>query len=149
MLYLIFRALSINHIIKYYCTPDVKTKIIELFCTSYYSSSLWDLFSKNCDKLFKSFNVSIRIINNIDRKTHRYFIEHLINTDHPQVMCSSRLVNFYNTLLTCRKPSVRNARISHDLDCKIRGHSFSIVDVVHKLIDKIWHSNMYSLKNED
>ena len=91
----------------YYCTPDVRTKIIELFCTSYYSSSLWDLFSKNCDKLFKSFNVSIRIINNIDRKTHRYFIEHLINTDHPQVMCSSRFVKFYNTLLTCSKPSVR------------------------------------------
>ena len=31
----------------------------------------------------------------------------MINTDHPQVMLSSRFVKFFNTLLSCNKPSVR------------------------------------------
>ena len=87
----------------HFCTSDIRTKIIELFCTSYYSSSLWSLFSPNCDKLFNSFNVAIRIVNNLDRKTHRYFIEHLINTVHPQVMLSSRLIKFHNTMIDGNK----------------------------------------------
>ena len=59
----------------HYVEPHVYVKILNIYASSFYGSSLWDIFSSNCNKIYSSWNVAIRICFNVDRCTHRYFIE--------------------------------------------------------------------------
>ena len=38
----------------YFASPAVRCKLINLYCCTYYSSSIWNLYSRDCDKLYKS-----------------------------------------------------------------------------------------------
>ena len=78
-------------------------KILNIVCTSFYGSSLWNLYSMDFERFFTSWNVAMRQCFGVDRLTHRYRIEKL----HPKVMICSRLANFHNSLLTCDKFPVR------------------------------------------
>jgi hypothetical protein len=44
----------------HYVQHEVFVKIMNIFITSLYASGLWDIFSTDCDRLYKSWNVSIR-----------------------------------------------------------------------------------------
>lgn len=91
----------------HYAKPDILTKLINIYATSFYGSGNWDIFSKECEKLYASWNVTIRMVFNLDRCTHRYLIESISNCLHPKVMLSSRYVTFYRSLVTCKKFCVR------------------------------------------
>ena len=91
----------------YFSSPEVRCKLLELYCCSYYSSSIWNLYNRECDKLYKSFNVAIRICYNIPRNSHKYYIEELVNFPHPKIMLCSRFVKFYDTLIKSKKIAVR------------------------------------------
>ena len=58
----------------HYVDPFVFIKIMTIFTTSFYGSELWDLQSIECDRLFKSWNVSIRHALGVPNTTHRYLI---------------------------------------------------------------------------
>ena len=87
--------------------PEVYVKILNIFCTSFYGSSLWNLYSKDCERFFSSWNVAMRQCFGVDRLTHRYLIESMSENLHPKVMICSRLANFHNSLLTCDKFPIR------------------------------------------
>ena len=91
----------------YFTTPEVKVTLFEKYCLSFYGSNLWDLFSKEVDKIYKSWNVSIRIAHEVPRNTHCYFIEPLSQCHHVKTLLCSRFVKFHQTLIDCSKPSVR------------------------------------------
>ena len=65
-----------------YVDPEVLVKIMNIFNTSFYGSNLWDIFSADCEKLFKSWNVAIMMAFNVDRCTHRYLIETISYSIH-------------------------------------------------------------------
>ena len=90
-----------------YVDPAVFMKVTNLFNTSFYGSSLWDLFSSDCDRIFKSWNVMVRQAFNVHRCTHRYLIEVISESMHPKVMLLSRFVTFVNSLRESTKLSVR------------------------------------------
>ena len=73
-------------------------KILNIYACSFYGSSLWDIFSADCDRIYSSLNVAIRICFNVDRCTHRYFIEELSGSLHPKVMLCSRFIGFQESL---------------------------------------------------
>ena len=87
--------------------PSILTKIINILTTSFYGSGLWDIFSADCEKLYKSWNVTIRQAFNVDRCTHRYLIETISESMHPKVMLASRYVTFYKSLIHSSKLCVR------------------------------------------
>ena len=87
----------------HFVKPDILVKILNIYAVSFYGSALWDIFSADCDRFYKAWNVCIRIIFNLDRRTHRYLIEPLSNSLHPQVMLASRFVKFLRTLRTSDK----------------------------------------------
>ena len=91
----------------HYVEPSVYVKILNIYAASFYGSSLWDLFSKECEKIYASWNVAIRICFNVDRCTHRYFIEELSESLHPKVMLCSRYISFKEALLKCDKFPVK------------------------------------------
>ena len=78
-----------------------------IFSTAFYGSCLWDIFSADCEKLYKSWNVAIRQAFNVDRCTHWYLIEIISNSLHPKIMLASRYVTFSRSLFTSPKLYVR------------------------------------------
>ena len=90
-------------------------KIFNSFATNIYGSNLRDIFGKHCDKLYKSYNVAIRNVLKLDRRTHRYLLEPLSGVSHLQTMLSSRFVTFHKGLRSCSKLPVRFlARVYED-----------------------------------
>ena len=80
---------------------------MNIYSASFYGSALWDIFSHDCDRLYKSWNVTIRQAYNVDRCTHRYLIEPMSNSLHPMAMLASRYVSFHKSLVSSSKLSVR------------------------------------------
>ena len=87
--------------------PNVLTKLINVYATSFYGSGTWNIFSSDFEKLYKSWNVTIRQIFGLDWCTHRYLIEHISGCLHPKVMLASRYVTFHKSLVNCKKFPVR------------------------------------------
>ena len=91
----------------HFCNPDVVMKLYNIYACSFYSSSLYDLFSTKLDQLYKTWNKTVRILYNVPMDTHTYLIDTISKSMHPKVMLSSRFVNFHRTNLSCSKPSVK------------------------------------------
>ena len=90
-----------------YVDPELLTRIMNIYTTSFYGSYLWDIFSQDVERLYKSWNVAIRQIYNVSRCTHRYLIEKLYKSMHPKTMLCSRYVGFYRSLVGSSKLPVR------------------------------------------
>ena len=91
----------------YYATPDTFIKILNIYAVSFYGSGLWDLFSDDCDRLYKAWNVAVRMAWKVPNTTHRYLIECISGSLHPKVMLASRYSTFVNSLMKSPKYSVR------------------------------------------
>ena len=82
----------------YFSDPDIKMHMIKVYASSFYGSSLWDLFGEKCERLYKTWNITIRTIFDVSPYTHRYLIETLSQSIHPKVFWSSRLLQIHNTI---------------------------------------------------
>ena len=76
----------------HYAEASVLTKLVNIYATSFYGSGVWDINSAECQKLYKSWNVTVRQVYNLDRCSHRYryLIEPVSQCLHPKVMIASR-----------------------------------------------------------
>ena len=91
----------------HFANENVMIKLLNTYTTSFYGSPLWDPFSAECEKIYRNWNVTIRNVLKLDRKTHRYLIEPLTECLHPKIMLLSRLVQFYRAQLSSPKLKVR------------------------------------------
>ena len=99
----------------HFAQPKVFMKLLNIYCVSFHGSCLWNLFSAECDKIYKTWNVAIRQAWKVPYNTHRYLIEEISMLPHPKDMLASRLVSFRDSLLVSPKFSVRllaNLRIN-------------------------------------
>ena len=96
------------------------------YAASLYGSNTWDIFSPECERLYNSYNVTIRIVLNVDRCTHRYLIEPVSGTLHLKTMLASRYATFYNSLILSKKLPVRFlARLSENDNRTVLGRTLS------------------------
>ena len=110
----------------HFVSPDVKMKLFDIYTHSFYGSNLWNLFGKDCDSIYKAFNVSVRNTFQVPRETHRYLIENICETFHPQVFLSSRYVKFHTSMLNCNKSSIRTiANFFHSDQRTVYGKNLS------------------------
>ena len=91
----------------YFSTPDIKSRLVSSYCCAFYGSCLWNLYKRDTDKLYKSYNVATRIGHSLPRTTHRYFIEELTEFHHPKILLASRFVKFHDSLINSKKPALR------------------------------------------
>ena len=91
----------------HFVKAEVFIKILNIYTTSFYGSGLWDLYSKEVDRFYKAWNVTIRKSLNVPYTTHRYLIEPLSGCLHPKVMLSSRLVKLRDTMMSCNKLTIK------------------------------------------
>ena len=90
----------------YFADPKVKMRLMNIFAASFYGSGLWDLQSRECDRLFKSWNVTVRMVFGVPPTTHRYLIEPLAGTSHARTMLCFRYVKFKEMLYSSSKVMV-------------------------------------------
>ena len=91
----------------HYASPEILVDLVHTYATCLYGSNLWDLQSPSCEKIFNSYNVTIRNILNIDRRTHRCLIEPLSGRLHLKTLLASRFVSFYRSAIESEKFPVR------------------------------------------
>ena len=91
----------------HYTSPEVFMKILNIYAVSFYGSSLWDIFSAECERIFAAWNVAVRHAWNVPNTTHRYLVEVISKCTHPKVMLASRYFTFSQSLLNSQKYSVR------------------------------------------
>ena len=58
----------------YFNSPDVILKLYNIYCCSFYGSSIWDLSSQCVSKLYTAWNTAIRILFNVPRDTHMVLV---------------------------------------------------------------------------
>ena len=99
----------------HFTTPEIFLKLVSTYATSFYGSGLWNLSSTECEKLYTTWNVTIRNIFNLDRCTHRNLIEPVSEYPHLKVMLASRFTTFLRSLVSSTKVNVRFlARLSQE-----------------------------------
>ena len=110
----------------FYTTPDVFMKILNIYAVSFYGSGLWDLFSGDCERLYKAWNVAVRLAWKVPNTTHRYLIEVISDSLHPKVMLASRYTSFVSSLLNSPKYPVRILARLCASDCRtVMGRTLS------------------------
>jgi hypothetical protein len=85
----------------YFANPVVKMKMISLYASSFYGSSLWNFFDGRCDRLYTAWNNAVRDSFCVPRASHRYLIEEISEHLHPMIMLSSRFLKFHQSLQKC------------------------------------------------
>ena len=100
---------KVNSLLQEFSFVDshVLVRILEIYVTTFYGSCLWDLYSPEVNKIYSSWNVTVRNVFNLPWTTHRYFIEYVSSTRHPKSLLCSRLIKFWDSLRECKKGSVR------------------------------------------
>ena len=88
-------------------SPQILLKLLNTTAMAFYGSNLWDLFGKDSERLYKSYNVAIRNILQLDRCTHRFLIEPLSNSILLKTALASKFVSFHESLITSNKKLVR------------------------------------------
>ena len=91
----------------HFASPLVKMKMINIYASSFYGSPLWNIFDGSCDKLYTAWNNAIRDAFAVHRQTHRYLVEEISESEHPQLRLSLRFLKFHKTLQKSGKISIR------------------------------------------
>ena len=87
-------------------SPILKMKLLNIYTTSFYGSSLYRLYSGQCDKLYHAYNICVRSTFSVSRTTHKYLIETISQCLHPKVMICARFVKFVDSMNKCKKSSI-------------------------------------------
>ena len=98
--------------------PKTLVKVNNIYNSHFYGSNLWDLFSKEVDMIAKSWNVSQRIMNGLDRKTHKYLIEPVSKTQHIMFHLQKRFITFTESIMTSNKLALRKLFDTVKYDCQ-------------------------------
>ena len=91
----------------HYAHPKTKVWINNIYNTSFYGAPLWDMSSRNFERLEKTWNVSIRMMLSLPRNTHRYFLEPLSETHHIVKSLWKRFLKFISNISDGRKKVLR------------------------------------------
>ena len=75
----------------HYAAPHVLLNLVHSYAYNLYGSNIWDIFSHGCQKICTSYNVAVRSIYNLPRRTHRYLLEPLTDMPHLYVQLLSRI----------------------------------------------------------
>ena len=95
-----------------------KTKINSIYNSHFHGSVLWYLFGLDAERIYKTWNTSIRKMFRLDRTSHRYFIEPVNNVPHIKISLIKRFINFIEKLSCAIKICARNIFHTMKHDCR-------------------------------
>ena len=87
----------------HFAHPKTKCKINNIYNSHFTGSPLWNLFSKESEMFYNTWNKSIRLMFDVPLKTHRYFLEHLSETKHLKTILVKRFLGFIQQIEQSQK----------------------------------------------
>ena len=87
----------------YFSHPSTKIMINGIYNSHFSGSCLWDLFCKEALMVENTWNVSIRLMLDIPRESHRYFIEPLSKVTHIRTILQKRFLSFLEQIRNSNK----------------------------------------------
>ena len=98
-----------NEIIQefHFSHPETKIKINSIYNSHFTGSSLWNLFCREAVMVENSWNVAMRLMLDLPRETHRYFIKPLSNTFHIRKILIQRFLKFIRQIRNSNKKSTK------------------------------------------
>ena len=105
---------------------------------------MWNLSSKNVQKLEKTWNVSVRRMYNLPWQTHCYLVEPLSQQPHVRKLMASRFLNFVQSIRSSKKVAIRNLLKSIEFDTRsVTGQNLRSLLLKSNLVD------IHKLKGSD
>ena len=101
-----------------YAHPNTKIWLNNVYNSSFYGAPLWSLFSRDFEKLEKSWNVSQRMMLQLPRETHRFFLEPLSKTEHIIKSIRRRFDGFLTGIRQSYKEVLRHVLRTIEHDCR-------------------------------
>ena len=74
--------------------PKTKMEINSIYNNHFTGSPLWNLFSRDSEMLFNTWNKSVRLIFDVPLTTHRFFLEPLADSRHLKNILMKRFLGF-------------------------------------------------------
>ena len=73
-------------------------------CNSHFTGSpLWDLFSRESEMFYNTWNKSVRLMFDLSLRTHRYFLEPLAGRKHLKTILTKRFLSFIQQIENSHK----------------------------------------------
>ena len=92
----------------YFTHPITKFTVNRIYNTDFTGSSLWDFNSNSFDSLCKTWNVSVRIMFDLPRTSHKYLIEPITEKPHIQFTIMKRFLKFCDQLRSSTKTVLKS-----------------------------------------
>ena len=96
----------------YFAHSETKFKINRIYNSHFTGSPLWDLFCNEAKKVENSWSVSFRLMYDLPRNTHRYFVEPISGMPHIKSTLIKNFLGFVNQVENSSK-SVAKDLLSH------------------------------------
>ena len=91
----------------YFAKPETKLEVNKIYNSHFTGSQLWDLGSRQVQKLESTYNRSVKIMLDLPWATHRYFIEPLTGEPHVSRVLIKRYLSFINKVEMSAKYPLR------------------------------------------
>ena len=112
----------------HYTHPKTKIWINNIYNTSFYGAPLWDMSSRNFEKLEKTWNVSTRLMLSLHRNTHRYLLEPVSDTIHIVKSLRNRFLKFISNIASGTKNVLRTIlKMVRDDTRSVTGKNWRII----------------------
>ena len=92
----------------HFAHPETKVKINNIYNSHFTGSPLWNLFCKEAESIEKTWNVAFRIMYDLPRESHRYFVEELSGSPHVKRILIKRFLSFTESVRKSKKNCLRN-----------------------------------------
>ena len=89
-----------------YYEPRLVIKLLSVYSTALYGSTLWQLNSEEHLKLNRSWNTAVKIIWDLPHSTHTRFLEPLSPVPHLESILTGRFIGFAQNLSKSAKPLI-------------------------------------------
>jgi hypothetical protein len=91
--------------------PSVKSKLLQIYGTSFYGSQLWNLYGNSIKRLFTTWNIALRRLFHLPYRTHTRFLDSIVKIKHIRFTLKSKFLSFFQALWKTKNTLVYN--LSH------------------------------------
>ena len=90
-----------------YADPITKIKLNSIYNSHFTDSLLWDLFCREAETIYKTWNVAIKKMFKLHHSTYRYFIEPLSEMQHIKLALIKRFIKFTQNITNSTKTPMK------------------------------------------
>ena len=87
-----------------FALPVQVLNAISVYSAHFYGSMLWDLYGDVAGQVYRSWNTCVKLVWNLPRSTHNYFVDNLLAEDFPSVR--KKILSQYVSFLQRLRKSV-------------------------------------------